>query len=377
MSIAHFNFPTSIDFGAGAIATLPTALAKHSCRRPLLVTDQGVGKLDFFSEIVSMLRKASINPATYTDTVGNPVASHVRSGVKAYKDSDCDSVVIIGGGAALDVGKAVALLATNPGDLFDYEDFKEGALSAENPLPYTIAIPTTAGTGSEVGRSSVISDDNTKQKKIIFDPNMCPDHVIADPELTLGLPASITAATGVDALTHNIEAYLATPYHPMCAGIALEGTKLVGQHLVKAVKEPSNIEARSGMLMASMMGAVAFQKGLGVTHSCAHALSTVFDLHHGLANALMLKACMEFNYESVPSLIHDLCRSLNITESGEAFCQWIEETNKRIEIPSGLGELGVEVTDQLVDIAFADPIHPINPRPVTKADFKTLFEKSM
>lgn len=377
MAISHFNFPTPIDFGAGSIKMLGDLLKSKTCKKPCVVTDQGVAKLDFFSNIITDLKKQGLTPVIYADTIGNPVASHVRAGVKAYKDSGSDSVIIVGGGAAIDVGKAIALLATNPGDLYDYEDFKDDALSAVNPLPFTIAVPTTAGTGSEVGRSSVISDDETKQKKIIFDPNMLPDHVVADPELTVGLPASVTAATGMDALTHNIEAYLATPYHPICAGIALQGTKLIGRSLVKAVNEPTNIEARSDMLMASMMGAIAFQKGLGVTHSCAHALSTCFDLHHGLANALMLSACMKFNEQAVPELIKDLCHALEIPQNGDALCKFVDETNQKISLPQGLSELGVEITDQLIDVAFADPIHPINPRPVTKEDFRALFEASM
>lgn len=375
MKVSHLNFPTSIDFGPGAIQTLPKALSNS--KKPMVVTDKGISGLEFFKNILGMLKKSGIDFLVYDETMGNPVASHVRNGVKSYKANQCDSIVTVGGGAAIDVGKAVALMATNPGDLYDYEDFKEGALSAVNPLPWTIAIPTTAGTGSEVGRSSVISDDETHQKKIIFDPSMLPDHVIADPELTFGLPGPVTAATGMDALTHNIEAYLATPYHPMCSGIALEGTKIIGKHLVRAFENPKDLEARSGMLMASMMGATAFQKGLGVTHSCAHALSTVFDLHHGLANALMLNACMKFNYSTVPNLMDDLCVALNIKTGSASLSRWIIETNSRLKLPSGLAELGVEINDRLIDVAFADPIHPFNPRPVTKQDFKNLFNESL
>ena len=307
---------------------------------------------------------------------GNPVENDVNQGVRAFKDHEADSIVMIGGGATLDVGKAVALMAYHPGSLFDYEDGKPDALPTDQPFPFMIAIPTTAGTGSEVGRSSVISENESKAKKIIFSPKMLPNLVIADPELTLALPASITAATGVDALTHLLEAFLAKGFHPMCDGIALEGIRLVGESLVIAVKEPSDIDARAKMLAASLMGAVAFQKGLGVNHSCAHALSTVYDTHHGLANALVLKACMEFNYAQVPERFERIAQALDLASGSEVFT-FISELNKAIGIPKGLSELGIEINERLLDVAQADICHQSNPRVVSRNDFKMLYEASM
>jgi alcohol dehydrogenase class IV len=249
-------------------------------------------------------------------------------------------------------------------------------------VPYVLAIPTTSGTGSEVGRSSVISDDKTKAKKIIFDPKLLPPLVLADPELTVGLPAAVTAAVGFDALTHNVEAFLSKGMHPMADGIALEGVRLVAKHLRTAVTKPNDLEARGGMMLASLMGAVAFQKGLGVTHSCAHALSTVYDLHHGLANALMLSACMEFNREAVPAAFARLGQAVGVKATdegalGDGFLKWIVAEKAACGLPSGLKAKGVTDIASLLDLAVADPCHPSNPRPVTRADFEQLYRRSM
>src|SRR5690606_20942361 len=248
------------------------------------------------------------------------------------------------------------------------------------PLPFTVAVPTTAGTGSEVGRSSVVSDDETHAKKIIFSPKMMPAMVFADPELTLGLPAHVTAATGMDALTHNVEAYLAQGYHPMADGIALEGVRLCAEWLHVAVEDGSNLEARGHMLMASMMGAVAFQKGLGATHSLAHALSTVLDLHHGLANAIMIPYVMRFNNEVVPARMANLARAAGADEpNGEAFVTWLEALKTDVGMPATLDEVGVkqEHLERLADIAFADVCHPSNPRACTHQDLLDLYKAAI
>jgi alcohol dehydrogenase class IV len=245
-----------------------------------------------------------------------------------------------------------------------------------------IGIPTTAGTGSEVGRSSVVSDDKTHAKKIIFDPKLLIPLVLGDPELTFGLPPAVTAATGFDALTHCVEAFLAKGFHPLADGIALEGVRLVARWLPKAVKEGKSLEARSNMLAASMMGAVAFQKGLGVTHSCAHALSTVFDTHHGLANALMLEACMEFNLEAVPDRLARLGQAVGVKstddrELAQGFLKWIPAFKKEVGLPANLRAVGVKETAKLLDIACADACHPSNPRPVERRDFEKLFARAL
>ena len=372
--VNQFNFPTTIRFGNGAIKEIPKSLGK--AKRPLIVTDRTIVNLPFIKEIESALINAGFKVSIFSDLGGNPIESDVVKGLTAYHEHQSDAMIFIGGGATLDVGKAIALMVNHPGTLFDYEDGKPDGLPTDQPFPYMIAIPTTAGTGSEVGRASVISDNDTKAKKIIFAPKMLPDLVIADPELTVGLPASVTAATGVDALTHLLEAYLAKGFHPMCDGIALEGIRLVAASLVKAVKDPENLEARGNMLAASMMGAVAFQKGLGVTHSCAHALSTVFDTHHGLANALMLPACMEFNRTAVPDKFEILAQTIGV-ETGRDFVSWTSQLNQDIGIKEGLKNIGVCVSDRLLDVAEADGCHPLGPRDVSRDDFKQIFESSL
>src|SRR5439155_11256989 len=261
-------------------------------------TDKGLAALPLPGEVMDGLREAGLEPATFADVAGNPVGSQVEAGVAAYRAHRADAIVGLGGGAALDVAKAVAVMAVHPGTLFEYEDGKPGARPIDREVPCWVALPTTAGTGSEVGRSAVISDDTTHVKKIVFSPRLLARAVFADPEVTLGLPARVTAATGMDALTHCIEAFLARDYHPICDGIALEGLRLAARALPRCVETPQDIQARSDMMMASMMGAIAFQKGLGLVHSCAHALSTVADLHHGFANGVMIDRALRFNLES-------------------------------------------------------------------------------
>jgi alcohol dehydrogenase class IV len=264
--------------------------------------------------------------------------------------------------------------------LFDYEDEKPGALPFKYEIPFWVALPTTSGTGSEVGRSSVISDDQTHLKKIIFDPKLLARAVFADPELTLGLPAPVTAATGMDALTHCVEAYLAKDYHPICDGVALEGLRLVSKGLAQCVEKPGDIEARGSMMMASMMGAVAFQKGLGLVHSCAHALSTFKDLHHGLANGIMIDHALPFNVSAVPDRFRSLAQAVGLKdESPEAFLSWLTALKSRIGIPAGLSEKGIQTADvkRLSELAFQDSCHLNNPRPCTQADFEGIFLKAM
>jgi len=293
VTIHRFAFPTAIHFGPGARREAAAYLMAQGCRRPLIVTDQGIAALPLLAEFKSTLAGLALD--VYSGVRGNPVTSQVNAGVAAFRAHRADAVIGFGGGAALDVAKVVALMSNHPGDVLEYAWDHPRARPIERELPCFIALPTTAGTGSEVGRSSVISDDATHIKKIIFSPRLLARAVFADPELTFDLPAHVTAATGMDALTHNVESYIAKGYHPMCDGIALEGLRIAARALPLAVREPKNLQARSDMLMASMMGAVAFQKDLGATHSCAHALSTVADLHHGLANGIMIDYVMRFN----------------------------------------------------------------------------------
>ncbi|NRA46147.1 MAG: iron-containing alcohol dehydrogenase [Oligoflexales bacterium] len=376
MSIHSFRFPTDIRFGPDSIKSVPDLLTGQGVHKPLIVTDERLRDLSFFREFEQSLKDKGLSTYVYSDFSGNPIKRHVIRGAEAFKECGADAVVSIGGGCALDVGKAVALMATHPGDLFDYEDGLEGAKEIKDCIPFTLSIPTTAGTGSEVGGSSVISDDQTHKKVIIWSSYLVPSLVIADPCLLVGLPASVTAATGIDALTHNIEAYLAKNFHPMCEGIAIEGIRLVFQHLEKSVRQPENIEARSGMLMASMMGAVAFQKGMGVTHSCAHALSTCFDVHHGLANALMLTACLRFNQDHVGDKLQHLAKVLGApaNKGSEAFISMVEALIKNVGINHKLSDLGASISEKLVTTAFQDPCHQNNPKSCRLADFSNLFE---
>lgn len=271
-------------------------------------------------------------------------------------------------------------MINHPGDLFDYEDGRENALPVDNDIPFWIAMPTTSGTGSEVGRSAVISDDLTHMKKIIFSPRLLPPVVFADPELTLDIPEPITAATGMDALTHLVEAYLARGYHPICDGIALEGIQMVANNLSVCVNDPKNLQARSEMMMAAMMGAIAFQKGLGLVHSCAHALSTVSDLHHGLANGLMITHALKFNVPIVPEKFVRMGIAIGLENPGpDSFFKWLENLKKEIAMPMTLGEvnIGKDKVERLSEVAIMDVCHQNNPRECTQDDFRNIFEEAL
>lgn len=377
--LTTFSFPTTIRFGNGARALVANEVAALGGRRPLVVTDSGVSGLAFFADIVDTLRAGGLDAAVFDGVWGNPVATQVTAGVAAYVAHDADVVVAVGGGAAVDVAKAVALMATHDGDLFDYEDEVPGARLPTAATAPIVAIPTTAGTGSEVGRSAVIGDDDSHVKRIVFGPPLLPRVVLADPEVTVGLPAGITAATGMDALTHNVEAYLARNWHPLCDGIALEGLRLVAANLARAVAVPDDLDARAGMLMGSMMGAVAFQKGLGVVHSCAHALGTVADVHHGLANAVMIDTALALNVEVVPERFATMAAVVGCDSGAEGFLGWLGELKAEIGIPADLAGLGVDpgLQGRLVEVAIADACWANNPRPVTADDFTAVFRQSL
>lgn len=380
MTLHTYAFPTTIHFGPGARSQLGPALADAGVERPLIVTDEVVGQLDFLEAIAADLHDQGFAVGVWDGGGGNPVRSQVTQGVEAYDSHEADGIVAIGGGAPMDVAKAVALMIHHPGDLFDYEDGKPDARPVDRDIPPLFAIPTTAGTGSEVGRSTVISTDETHAKKIIYSPRLLPIVAIADPELTVGLPPGPTAATGMDALTHNIEAFLARGHHPMADGIALEAMRMIAHSLRTAVDEPDNIEARGEMLEASLMGAVAFQKGLGATHSLAHALSTVADLHHGLANGIMLPHVMAFYAEAVPQRFQRMAHAVGArSEDADGFLVWLGELSDDLGIPGSLGELGVteEHLDDLVEWAWEDVCHPLGPRSTTKDDLRHLYEQAL
>jgi len=369
-----FNFPTQIRFGKGVIEELGPHLASKGIKHPLLVSDATCTKLPFFNKIEQNLKKNHLQNTVFDQIHKNPIKSDVEKGTAVFHKHKCDAIVGIGGGASLDVARAIALKAHHTRDLFDYEDSKNGAELVTEEIPYFVTVPTTSGTGSEVGRSTVISDDVTKQKKILFSPKLMAKIVFADPELTLELPPQVTAATGMDALTHHIEAYLAKGYNPMCDGIALEGIRLIFKHLPKAF-EKGDYESRSGMMMAALMGAVAFQKGLGVVHSLAHPLSTVYDVHHGLANAVMLPYGLAFNYPQNEEKFKNLAQVI----SSKDFIQSIKELSTRLKIPTKLSTLGVEEKNikTLTKLAVADPCHSCNPKAVTENDFIHLYTQAL
>ncbi|MGN6211997.1 iron-containing alcohol dehydrogenase [Parafilimonas sp.] len=374
-TIYQYNFPATIRFGAGASKELGDYLLKNNLFRPLIVTDATVEQLSFFKTIVEELKKKNISVEVFPDIHKNPVKSDVYRGTEMYDATQRDAIVGIGGGAALDVSRAIVLRVNHREDLFKYDDLIGGDIYITNDVPHFITIPTTAGTGSEVGRSAIIADDETHQKKILFSPKLMAKIVFADPLLTMELPSFITAATGMDALTHNMEAYLAKMPHPLCEGIALEGISLISQSLEKAVNNP-DLKSRSKMLMASMMGAIAFQKGLGVVHSLAHPLSSLLDTHHGLANAVNIPYGMQFNIEGFENKFKRIARTLELEdESGEAVVNYLFDLNSKINIPHKLSAIGVkpEHIEPLAGLAIADFAHPNNPKPVTREDFKQLY----
>ncbi len=306
------------------------------------------------------------------------MASQVMQGAAAYKAHRADCVIGFGGGAALDVAKVVALMAAHDGHVLEYVWDHPQVKPIVNELPYFVALPTTSGTGSEVGRSSVVSEDDTHLKRIVFSPKLLAKAVFADPELTLALPANVTAATGMDALTHNVESYLSPAYHPLCDGIALEGTRIAAHALATAVREPGNLQARSDMMMASMMGAIAFQKDLGAVHSCAHALGAVCDLHHGLANALMIEPVLRFNLRTEPAKFAELAHAVGVSGAA-AFLPWLAKLKQQIGIAPSLSAVGVtrEQIPALVAVAEKDICHQTNPRPCAREDFVRFFEQAM
>ncbi len=378
-NIYQYNFPTTIRFGAGSSKELGDYLVKNKLSAPLFVTDSTVVQLGFFKEILQDVRKKNISVEIFSDIHKNPVRSDVYRGTDVYDASARDCIIGIGGGAAMDVARAIVLRVGHREDLFKYDDLIGGDVYVTNEVPHFITIPTTAGTGSEVGRSAIIADDETHQKKILFSPKLLAKIVFADPQLTMDLPPFITAATGMDALTHNMEAYLAKMPHPLCEGIALEGIALISESLEHAVNKP-DLESRSKMLIASLMGAVAFQKGLGVVHSLAHPLSSLLDTHHGLANAVNIPYGMEYNIKGFEHKFKRIARTLQLEqETGEAVVQYLFELNSKINIPEKLSAIGVkaEHLETLADLAVADFAHPNNPKPVSREDFKQLYLRAL
>jgi alcohol dehydrogenase class IV len=384
MAEATWNYPTRILFGVGAVGDLGAEAKKLGATRALIVTDPGVTRAGLLGPVEESLKGQGIEVACFDQISTNPTEAESRAAASAFRESRSDAVIAVGGGAALDVGKMVRILATETLPLEEYDDAIGGDAKMKANFPPMIAVPTTAGTGSEVGRSAVATLAATGKKTIFFHPKLIANVAVLDPRMTESLPAKFTAATGFDALTHSIEAFLAKGDHPMADAIALKSVSLVGKYLERAVKDPRDLDARGAMLKASMMGAVAFQKGLGVCHSLAHPLGAEHDLHHGLANALCLPAVIDFNRSAVATRIAEVARALGVRgEDADTLafeCSGaIRALRHKVGLPDGLSAVGIkdEHIPKLAKLAFEDGCHGSNPRACTEHDMEQLYRVSM
>ncbi|WP_394824193.1 iron-containing alcohol dehydrogenase [Pendulispora albinea] len=375
--LVTWSFPTTVVYGNGALSTLGDHVKRIGAKRALVVTDAGVVKAGLAAKVADALKAAGIAAAIFDGVDPNPVEKNVVDGVEAYRAHRADIIVSVGGGSPLDTGKLIALKTTHERPLADYDDAAGGDQYITANVPPTIAIPTTAGTGSEVGRSGVVTLQATGRKTVIFSPHLLAKATLLDPALTVSMPASVTAATGFDALTHCLEAYCSLGDHPMADAIALGGLELVAKYLARAVRKGDDLEARGGMMKAAMMGAVAFQKGLGACHSLAHPLSSEKGLHHGLANALCLPAVVEFNQTTIPDKLERV--RVIVDPRAESAADALRTLRSDIGLPGGLTMRGVTTADipKLADKAIADACHRSNPRPTTRDDLARLYEASL
>ncbi len=376
-----WNFPTSIRFGAGRLAELPQACVELGMRRPLLVTDPGLARLDIVAQARAFLREAGLGDALFSDVEGNPVDTNLQAGLAAFRSGDHDGVVAMGGGSSLDVGKAIALMDGQTLPWWEFEDIGDNYTKANAAgIRPIVAVPTTSGTGSEVGRCSVIIHSEQGRKVVVFHPRMMPSKVVADPALTVGLPAKLTAAVGMDALSHNLEAFLALSYHPMADGIALEAIRLIHDWLEVAVREPTNIEARSAMMVASTAGATSFQKGLGAMHALSHPVSVKYGTHHGLTNGVVMPFVLEHNRSVIETRIEVLARHMGLADpTFEAFLGWVVTLRSNIGIPHSLADLGVSEADipELSPQAASDYTASGNPLPVDATSLAELYDRTI
>ena len=379
---SDWNYPTTMWVGENRIKDLVKACRKLNIKKPLLVTDNGLAKSNILKDVLFFLSENKFSVELYSDVVGNPTGSNVKKGVTYYKKKDCDGVIAFGGGSGLDVGKAIAFMSGQTLPIWDFEDIGDNWTKANsNKIAPIIAVPTTAGTGSETGRASVILNEETGVKNIIFHPKFLPSIVILDPLLTIGLPPDITAATGMDAFAHNLEAYCAPGFHPMADGIALEGMKLIKNWLLEAVNNGSNVEARMNMLAAASMGSTAFQKGLGAIHSLSHPVNALNNIHHGLSNAIFMPYVLTFNKETIENKIIKVCEYLEIEEkSFDGFLNWILDLRKKLKIPHKLSEVIKEEDlelNRLSKMALNDPSTGGNPKKLSENDMKIIYQHSM
>ena len=378
---SNWNYPTTVWVGENRINDLCDACKNLDIIKPLFVTDKDLVNLPFIKNIISENLKKFENFNVYSNFSGNPIGENVDEGVKEFKKNNCDGIIAIGGGSALDVGKAIAFMSGQNRPIWDFEDIDDYWKRAnEKKISPIIAIPTTAGTGSETGRASAIINKESGIKKIIFHPKILPSIVILDPSLTIDLSPRLTAATGMDALAHNLEALCAPNFHPMAEGIALEGIRLIKKSLLVAFEDGKNIEARQNLLAASSMGSTAFQKGLGAIHSLSHPVNAQFNIHHGLSNAIFMPYVLTFNKSSIENKIISICDYLDLEKNFDSFLQWILNLRKKLNIPNKLSDV-MDCSnlnlDELSLMAFEDPSTNGNPIKISREDLKLMYEHSI
>ena len=378
---SNWNYPTTVWVGQDRVKDLEEACENLEISKPLFVTDKDLVNLTFITKIISKIKITFKELNIYSNFSGNPSGENVEEGVIEFKKNNCDGVIAIGGGSALDVGKAIAFMSGQNRPIWDFEDIGDYWKRAdEKKISPIIAIPTTAGTGSETGRASAIINKKTGVKKIIFHPKILPSIVILDPKLTINLSPRLTAATGMDALAHNLEAFCAPNYHPMAEGIALEGMKLIKKSLIVAFNDGGNIEARQNLLAASSMGSTAFQKGLGAIHSLSHPVNAQFNIHHGLSNAIFMPYVLTFNKTSIEKKIISICDYLDLDKKFDSFLSWILELRKELAIPHKLSDImdcSKVNLEELSLMAFEDPSTNGNPKKINKEDLKLMYEHSI
>ena len=373
---ANWSYPTAIRFGAGRISEIADACFVAGIKKPLLVTDRGLAGMEITQKTLNLLDDAGLGRAIFSDVDPNPNEKNAAAGVAAYKAGNHDGVIAFGGGSGLDLGKVVAFLAGQSRPIWDFEDIDDWWTRANSDvIAPIVAIPTTAGTGSEVGRASVITNSITQQKKIIFHPKFLPTVVICDPELTVGMPKFITAGTGLDAFAHCVEAYCSPHYHPMSQGMALEGMRLVKEYLPRAYSDATDLEARSHMMSAAAMGATAFQKGLGAIHALSHPIGAIYHTHHGTTNAVCMPAVLQFNKPAIKDTLAEAANYLGISGGFVGFCKFVDELNDSLAIPKSLAGLGIENPDidRIVSGALIDPSTGGNPVKMTEENTRKLI----
>jgi len=375
--IGNWNYPTSVRFGPGRIRELPEFVAAAGMKRPLLVTDPGLSGLSMIASALTALHKAGLPAEKFDGVQANPVAANVEAGLAVYRDGRHDGVIAFGGGSALDAGKVIAFMAGQTRPMWDFEDVGDWWTRADaDGIAPIVAVPTTSGTGSEVGRAGVITDETTHTKKIIFHPKMMPRTALLDPELTVGLPAKLTAGVGMDALSHCLEAYCAPGFHPLADGVALEGMRLVKDYLPRAVRKGDDIEARGMMMAAAAMGATAFQKGLGAMHALSHPLGSLHGVHHGMTNAVFMPYVLEHNRAAISERIARAAAYLGLEASFDAFLGWVLSLRAEIGVPHTLVALGAPVdgVEEIVRMALVDPTAGSNPVELTAEGARKIFD---